>query len=278
METAGKRVPAAFAPRCSSTRSSSSAYPFWPVRPSSCESSNSGPGHILTKADELAARLNTFADDLRRRPGLPVSQTLRQETTQLLLRFTTVRARFVADLVHAGLGMPGLRVLHPELAIIGRIYAHDSASLPGFLKSVEDQIATQSVVHTDTTAQEDYCSKAFLCYARGFIRGLKGGAAPESAGRSPGIGRWSGRGSVGCPRRGGPAAADCSRLAAGAAGSRRGRLVIVTACVLDRTAAFGGIRSGTLRRQRSVDVIARKTATGFRAAGPLSWAAALKAR
>jgi hypothetical protein len=114
------------------------------------------------KADELAARLNTFADDLRRRPGLPVSQTLRQET-QLLLRFRTVRARFVADLVHAGLGMPGLRDSHPELAIIGHIYAHDSASLPGFQKSVEDQIATQSVVDTDRTAQEDYCSKAFLC-------------------------------------------------------------------------------------------------------------------
>jgi hypothetical protein len=136
--------------------------------------------HILTKADELAARLNTFADDLRRRPGLLVLQTLRQETTQLLLSFTTVRARFVAELVHAGLDMQGLRDLHQELAIICRIYAHDSASLPGFLKSVEDQIATQRVVHAGQTAQEDYCSKAFLCYARGCICSLKGGVAPMS--------------------------------------------------------------------------------------------------
>ncbi len=75
--------------------------------------------HILTKACSTAQHV-------RRR--LPVSQTLRQESTQLLLRFTTVRARFVADLVHAGLGMPGLRDLHQELAIIGSIYAHDSAS------------------------------------------------------------------------------------------------------------------------------------------------------
>ena len=119
--------------------------------------------HILSKADALSAQLTTFAEDLRRRSGLPVSQTLRQEVYQLLLRFTTVRARFVADVVEAGLGIPGLRDLHPEFAIIGRIYASECASLPGFLKSVEDQLATQSVFHTDKTAQEDYCSKAFSC-------------------------------------------------------------------------------------------------------------------
>jgi hypothetical protein len=63
--------------------------------------------HILSKADELSAQLTAFAEDLRRRSGLLVSQTLRQEVYQLLLRFTTVRARFVADVVEAGLGIPG---------------------------------------------------------------------------------------------------------------------------------------------------------------------------
>jgi hypothetical protein len=48
--------------------------------------------HILAKAGELEARLNTFAEELRRWPGLLVSQTLSQEVTELLLRFTTVRA------------------------------------------------------------------------------------------------------------------------------------------------------------------------------------------
>ncbi len=77
-------------------------------------------------------------------------------------------------MVEAGLSIPGLWDLHPEFAIIGRVYASECAFLPGFLKIVEDQLATQSVFHTDKTAQEDYCSSV----ARAFICGLRGGAAP----------------------------------------------------------------------------------------------------
>jgi hypothetical protein len=109
--------------------------------------------HILSKADALSAQLTTFAEDLRRRSGLLVSQTLRQEVYQLLLRFTTVRARFVADVVEAGLGIPGLRDLHPEAAIIGRIYASECAFLPGFLKSVEDQLDTEGITHRQDWAR-----------------------------------------------------------------------------------------------------------------------------
>ncbi len=43
---------------------------------------------------------NTFADDLRLRPGLPVSQALRQ----LLLSFTMVLAGFVARIADSSLG------------------------------------------------------------------------------------------------------------------------------------------------------------------------------
>jgi hypothetical protein len=115
--------------------------------------------HILTKADALAARRNAFATELRQLPGLLFPQTLRQEMTQLLFRFTTVRARFVAGLVDTGLGMLSLRDLDQEFAIIGRVYAHDSASLPEFLTSIEDQIATQSVFHAEkTTAQRRSCA------------------------------------------------------------------------------------------------------------------------
>eukprot|EP00291_Cryptomonas_curvata_P030304 CAMPEP_0172206628 /NCGR_PEP_ID=MMETSP1050-20130122/33332_1 /TAXON_ID=233186 /ORGANISM="Cryptomonas curvata, Strain CCAP979/52" /LENGTH=259 /DNA_ID=CAMNT_0012885749 /DNA_START=305 /DNA_END=1081 /DNA_ORIENTATION=- len=228
--------------------------------------------HILSKADELAALLNTFADDLRRRPGLSVSQTLRQEVTQLLLRFTTIRARFVADIVDSGLGMPELRGLHQEFAIIGRIYAHYSASLPGFLKNVDDQIATQSAVHTDKTAQEDYCSKAFLCIARAFIRGLKGGAAPMSPNplddppaTAAGVGVVASVSPVlsAQPRQFAPALPTPPPPAAAVAAWPPPPPVYSTAQQPLESLAPG---HGS---QPSVDVMARQTAAGFRAAGPL---------
>ncbi len=80
----------------------------WLIADASDISKSSDFLHILSKADELSARLTTFAEDLRRRPGLPVSQTLRQEVYQLLLRFKTVCARFVADVVEEGLGIPSV--------------------------------------------------------------------------------------------------------------------------------------------------------------------------
>ena len=234
--------------------------------------------HILSKADELAARLNTFADDLRRRPGLSVSQTLRQEVTQLMLRFTTVRARFVAVIVDSGLDMPELRDLHPEFAIIVCIYAHDSASLPGFLRNVDEQIATQSAVHSDRTAQEDYCSKAFLCIARAFIRGLKGGAA-AAAPMSPNL--------LDDPAA---TAAGVGVVASVPPSTTAQQQQIAPALpppplpAAAAAAATAWLSSppvySTARQpleplppghgfQPSVDVMARQTAAGFRAAGPL---------
>jgi hypothetical protein len=147
--------------------------------------------------------------------------------------------------VEAGLGIPGLRDLHPEFAIICRIYASECASLPGFLKSVEDQLATQSVFHTDKTAQEDYCSKAFLCVARAFICGLRGGAAPMAPNPldDPHV------------RRGvclftcaGSDFAGCPRLAAGATDSRRFHLVVTSTCEFTSSAAAGYARVGNLLR------------------------------
>jgi hypothetical protein len=66
----------------------------------------------------------------------------------------------VADLVATCLEMPELRDLQSEFEILGRIYAHDLADLPGVLKRVDDQIATQSAIHSDPTRREDYCSTA----------------------------------------------------------------------------------------------------------------------
>ncbi len=84
----------------------------------------------------------------------------------------------MADLVETGLGMSELRDLHPEFEMICCIYAHELADLHGFLKCVDDQIATQSTVHSDSTWREDYCSRSYLGYVAAFIRSLQSSLAP----------------------------------------------------------------------------------------------------
>jgi hypothetical protein len=209
--------------------------------------------HILTKADELAARLSTFSAELRRWPVLPVSQTRCQEMTHLLLRFTTVqRGSWLASSIPASAAgsacwargnYTGIRDHLPHLRAFKRSL---SASLPGFLKGVEDQIATQSVLHTDKTAQQvqDYCWKALLCFALAFICG-QGGAAPMSS--NPLDDPLASAAGVGVRAHVSPfmTIQPPQIASACAAGSRRGRLVIVAACILDRTAAPWGVRSVT---------------------------------
>jgi hypothetical protein len=132
----------------------------WAVAVSDDMSKSSDFCQILTKASDLLAQLDKFAAQLRQRQGFPVPQNFRQDVTDLLPRFTTVRAQYVATLVKAGLDMSELQLLHPDFETLGRVYAHDLASLPGFLKSVDDQIVTQSAIHSDLTMKEDYYSRA----------------------------------------------------------------------------------------------------------------------
>ena len=183
--------------------------------------------------------------------------------TQLLLRYTTVRTHNVADLVATGLEMRELRDLHPEFEILGRIYAHDSdlADLPGFLKRIDNQIATQSAVHSDPTKREVYCSKAYLSYVLAFICGLQGGAAPM-----------------------GPNPLDAPQAIAAVASVGAVGPPAVSAqppgpfpppppppppvCSTTQQPA-DALASGRWAGQPSVDVMARPTAAGFREAGIL---------
>ena len=57
---------------------------------------------------------------------MTVSQSLRQEITQVLLRFSTVRPKFVATTVHSSLLDPGLSEFHHQFEIPGRVYASDA--------------------------------------------------------------------------------------------------------------------------------------------------------
>ncbi len=118
--------------------------------------------NIFTKAEEVLKLLDKLSAEFACRTGVTVPQTLRNEATQLILRFSTVRGNFVASTVANGLKVRGLRFLHHEFKIVDRVYAHDCATLDGFLVNVWNQVAT-SMMYADCSAQEDYCSKVYLC-------------------------------------------------------------------------------------------------------------------
>ena len=103
--------------------------------------------HVLDMADKLAIRLNKFSTDLASRPGSEVPSSLRQDATQLLVHFTTIRSQFVDTLVSKALRVQGLQPLLKEIRVVGRtrIYAHDNATLAGFLTAIWEQLTTQSV-------------------------------------------------------------------------------------------------------------------------------------
>ena len=139
--------------------------------------------HVLAQVDSLSGKLNKLANDLQSNPGLTVSQALRDDFAQVLRRFTVIRADFVVKIVADGLSEPGLCAFHAGMSTLGRIYAHDSASLSDFMRSVQEQINTQSSVFDDSAQREGFVSKSFLCMARAFVCGVKGGPVP--AGPNP---------------------------------------------------------------------------------------------
>jgi hypothetical protein len=55
---------------------------------------------------------------------------------QLTLRFSSVRARWVAQVVEYCDSEPGLRDLHSQMRTLGHVYAHDDSTLETFLDSV----------------------------------------------------------------------------------------------------------------------------------------------
>ena len=124
--------------------------------------------HFLTQVDVLTTRLNKLAIDLLTNPGLTVPQSLRDSFAQVLLRYTTVRAEFVTSIVADGLSERGLRPYHAGMSTLGKVFAYDAASLPEFLRLVQEQIHTQSTVYDDGPQREGFISKAFLCMARAF--------------------------------------------------------------------------------------------------------------
>jgi len=93
--------------------------------------------------------------------------------------FTTIRSEFVVKNVAEALAEPGLSAHHVGLRILGRVYAHDAATLPTFLRLIYEQIKTQSAIFDDEIQQEGFICRAFLSMAKAFVGGLKGGTCPQ---------------------------------------------------------------------------------------------------
>ena len=105
---------------------------------------------------------------------------LKGDIVQLMLRFSAVRSRWVAQKVEYGIAEARLRDLHSQMRTLGRVYAHDDNTLDAFLDSAWKQLLTQSAQYTHLPTREAYCTRAFLCMAQAFICGLKSGPAPAN--------------------------------------------------------------------------------------------------
>jgi hypothetical protein len=110
--------------------------------------------------------------------GPTIPHALKSDIVQLMLRFSAVRSRWVAQIVEYGIAEARLRDLHSQMRTLGRVYAHDDNTLDAFLDSAWNQLLTQSAQYTHLPTREAYCTRAFLCMAQAFICGLKSGPAP----------------------------------------------------------------------------------------------------
>jgi hypothetical protein len=119
----------------------------WVIADASDMSKSSDFLHILSKADELSAPSpktcggsQAYSFDRR---------CVRRYTSCCcaLRRFALVLSQTWSRQASA------YRGLQPEFAIIGRIYASECASLPGLLKSVEDQLDTAGITQRQDCAR-----------------------------------------------------------------------------------------------------------------------------
>ena len=142
---------------------------------------------VVSKADSLSAQIQDFLRGMGS-GGSTIPHALRSDIVQVMLRFSSVRARWVAGVVERGVAEQRLRDLHSQMRTLGRVHAHDNSTLEAFIDSLWKQLLTQSAMFVSLQAREAYCARAFLCMATSFICGLKSGiSTPWLVRRLPGI-------------------------------------------------------------------------------------------
>ena len=247
----------------------------WAIAEASDMSKDSEFLQVVSKADSLSAQIQDFLRGMGS-GGSTIPHALRSDIVQVMLRFSTVRAKWVAGVVERCVAEQGLRDLHSQMRTLGRVYAHDNSTLEAFIDSLWKQLLTQSARFVSLQAREAYCARAFLCMATSFICGLKSGPAPLNS--NP-LDAPPGASLGGAPETVGVGAALAPIAASGIPpGSAQWSVPGVTTLPAPAASAlFSTVQQPVmpvyspppLEQEPTLDTLARQTAAGYRAAGPL---------
>jgi hypothetical protein len=135
----------------------------WAIADASDMCKDSELTQILAKADAISVQIQNFLRAMTGSGGSTIQHTIKSDIVQLILRFSAVRSRWVAQIVEHGVAEARLHDLHSQMRTLGRVYAHDDNTLDAFLDSAWKQLLTQSAQYTHLPTREAYCTKAFLC-------------------------------------------------------------------------------------------------------------------
>jgi len=248
----------------------------WAIAEASDMSKDSEFLQVVSKADSLSVQIQDFLRGMVGSGGSTIPHALRSDIVQVMLRFSTVRARWVAGVVERGVAVQGLRDLHGQMRKLGRVYAHDDSTLEAFIDSLWKQLLTQSAMFVSLQAREAYCARAFLCMASAFICGLNSGPAPVNSNpldASPAELLGGVLGSAGASAAPAPLAASgtpqgsvqwsLSGATNPLASAATGPAATVQHPVMP---AYSSL---PFEQEPTLDTMARQTAAGHRTAGPL---------
>jgi hypothetical protein len=105
----------------------------WAIANASDMSKDSEFTQILTKADVISVQTQAFLRAMTGSGGPTIPHVLKSDIEQLMLRFSSVRSRWVAQIVEYGITEARLSELHSQMRTLGRVYAHDDNTLDASL-------------------------------------------------------------------------------------------------------------------------------------------------
>jgi hypothetical protein len=112
----------------------------WAIADASDMCKDSELTQILTKADVISVQIQEFLCAMTGSGGPTIPHALKSDIVQLMLRFSAVRSRWVAQIVQYGITEVRLHDLHSQMRTLGRVYAHDDNTLDAFLDSAWKQL------------------------------------------------------------------------------------------------------------------------------------------